>query len=388
MNSPLHIGIDARMFGPRVGGGGPGRYVEQLILHLQAQDDHNCYTLFCKRENFGDIPLPNKRWTKIVTDVHWYTLAEQLVMPRAIDKHKLDLIHFPHFNVPLRVRTPFVVTIHDLIMLEQPWSARATTRNRLLFELKRIGFRKTLRHAVKNARHIITVSNHAKSQIIHRLGASPKSISVVYNGIDIAVPKTASTKQKSKSGSSILSRIKTPYIFNVSNSYPHKNIETLLHTFSFLLQEHPNVTLVLAGPSNEFQDRLREEAREIAIPDDRILFTGFVSDDELTALYANAVLYVIPSKVEGFGIPPLEALRLGTPVAASRTSCIPEILGEAAVYFNPDDIESMLDAMEQLLTDRSLKTSLLSKSHDVLARYRWDDAASQTLQIYEQTFSL
>lgn len=383
MNEPLNIGIDARMFGPRVGGGGPGRYVEQLILHLQTLDEHNRYTLFCKRDNFGDIPLPNKRWIKIVTDAHWYTLAEQLVMPRAIDKQKLDLVHFPHFNVPLRVRTPFVVTIHDLIMLEQPWSARATTRSRALFELKRLGFRKTLRHAVKSARHIITVSHHTKNQIIHRLGASPKSISVVYNGIDIAVLKTASTKQKSNSGSSILSRIKTPYIFNVSNSYPHKNIETLLHTFSFLLNEHPNVTLVLAGPSNEFQERLREEAREIAIPDDRILFTGFVSDEELTALYTNAALYIIPSKVEGFGIPPLEALRLGTSVAASRASCMPEILGDAAVYFDPDDIESMLSAIERLLTDRSLKTSLLSKSHDVLARYRWDSAAAQTLEVYQ-----
>ncbi|OGL83436.1 hypothetical protein A3B32_01775 [Candidatus Uhrbacteria bacterium RIFCSPLOWO2_01_FULL_53_9] len=387
MHNPLHIGIDARMYGPRVGGGGPGRYVEQLVLHLQKIDDRNRYTLFCKRENFGDIPLPNKRWTKVVTDVHWYTLAEQTVMPRAIDKQKLDLVHFPHFNVPLRVRTPFVVTIHDLIMLEQPWSARATTRSRIVFELKRLGFAKTLRHAVQNARHIITVSNHAKNQIIHRLNTSQNDISVVYNGFDIAVPKSANTKQTSNRGSSILSRIQTPYIFNVSNSYPHKNIETLLHTFSFLLADHPNTTLVLAGPSNEFQDRLKEEAREIAIPDDRILFTGFLRDDELTALYKNAALYVIPSKVEGFGIPPLEALKNGTPVAASRASCIPEILGDAAIYFNPDDIESMLEAMERLLTDRSLKTALLSKSHAVLARYRWDDAASQTLRIYERSVS-
>ncbi len=377
------------MYGPRVGGGGPGRYVEQMVLNLQEIDLDNEYVVFCKRDNFGDIPIPNKRWTKVVTDIHWYTLAEQIKLPRMIDKHRLDFIHVPHFNVPLRLKTPFIATVHDLIMLEQPWSARATTKTRLVYELKRFGFKKTLQHVAKNALQIITVSNQAKNQIIHRLKVSPDRVSVVYNGIDSAVTNSANQKQKSNAGhseaeASIATSVSKPFLLNVGNSYPHKNIETLLHAFSFLLADHPDVSLVLAGPNNVFQERLKAEAEEIAIPDDRIFFTGFISDEELTWLYKNASAYVLPSKVEGFGIPPLEALKLGTPVAASRASCIPEILGEAAVYFHPEDIESLVEAIESLLTNSDLRTKTLAKSHEVLARYKWKDAATQVLQIYKK----
>jgi glycosyltransferase involved in cell wall biosynthesis len=395
----MKIGIDARMFGPRVGGGGPGRYVEQLVLNLQKLDVENEYVVFCKRDNFGDIPIPNKRWTKVVADIHWYTLAEQIKLPRIIDKHHLDFIHIPHFNVPLRLKTPFIATVHDLIMLEQPWSARATTKTRLVYEMKRFGFKKTLQHVAKNARQIITVSNHAKNKIIHRLKVSPDRVSVVYNGIDSAVTNSANPakisgtqdvqKQKSNTGqsegeTSIATLARKPFLLNVGNSYPHKNIETLLHAFSFLLADHPDVSLVLAGPNNVFQERLREEAKEIAIPDDRIFFTGFIRDEELSWLYKNASVYVLPSKVEGFGIPPLEALKLGTPVAASRASCIPEILGEAAVYFHPEDIESLVDAIESLLMNSDLKTKTLAKSHEVLAQYNWKNATAQVLQIYKK----
>ncbi len=383
----MRIGIDARMFGPKVGGGGPGRYVEQLVLHLQKIDFDNHYTVFCKRENYTDIPVPNDRWTKVVADVHWYTLAEQVMLPHIIDQQRLDLVHIPHFNVPLLLKTPFIATVHDLIMVEQPWSARATTRSRLFFETKRIGFRLTLRHVAKKAQEIITVSNYAKQQLIHSLNIPPIKVHVVYNGMDSAVTKTANTKQKTQNELSITARVRKPFLLNVGNFYPHKNIETLLHAFSFLLADHPEMSLVLAGPGNEFQARLRAEAREIAIPDDRLVFTGFIPDEELTWLYENAAVYVLPSKLEGFGIPPLEALRLGTPVAASRASCIPEILQNAAEYFDPDDIESLIQAIENLLGDTNRRTEILVNAQALFKRYRWEEAAQQVLALYRTCVS-
>lgn len=381
----MKIGIDARMYGPRTGGGGPGRYVEQLVLHLQRIDEENEYVVFLKKENFKDCPVPNKRWTKVVADVHWYTLKEQLTMPRIIRKAKLDLVHFPFFNVPLRIRTPFVCTIHDLTMLEQPWSARATTRSRLFFALKQLGFKKTLNNIARRALKIITISEHAKGQIIHRLNVSPERVQVVYNGINKLAKNIANAKQKSKVDRSISLPLKKPYLFNVGNSYPHKNIETLLHAFSFFVRKHPEVSLVLAGPNNVFQERLKREAKEISIPDDRIFFTGFVSDNELAALYKNASMYVLPSKLEGFGIPPLESLQYGVPVAASRASAIPEILEDAAVYFDPSDIESMVSAMHALYTDKRIRTETLIASNDVLAKYKWDNHARECLKIYNNT---
>lgn len=371
------------MYGPKVGGAGIGRYIEQLILNLQKLDNNNEYVVFLKKENFKECPQPNKRWEKVVADIHWYSLAEQTRLPRIIDKFKLDIVHFPHFNVPLKLKTPFVVTIHDLIMLDQPWSARASTRNQLFFVIKRFGYKKTLAHAVKNSRKIVTISQHVKNQIIHRLNVSHDKVKVVYNGIDsVAI----STQKQNKKPSFVGSRgcpVQTPYILNVGNSYPHKNLETLLHAFSFFVHEFPDISLVLVGPQNEFTDRLKQEAREIEIPLDRIFFLGFVSDEQLSELYGSAKFYIIPSKLEGFGIPPLEALQHGIPVAASRASSIPEILGPAATYFNPSDIESMVEAMRTLLQNNNERTRILTQSHDILKRYKWIDNARALIDIYK-----
>ncbi len=375
----MKIGIDARMYGPKVGGAGIGRYIEQVILHLQEVDQENEYVVFLKKENFKECPQPNKRWEKVVADVPWYTLKEQLVMPRIIDKFKLDLVHFPHFNVPIRIKTPYVVTIHDLIMFDQQWSDRATTRGRLRYAIKSFVLKKIMTNAARKARKIITISEHSKNQIIHRLGVLQTRVQVVYNGIDSAM--VLAQKQDKKLDSS--SKIPTPYILNVGNSYPHKNIETLLHAFSFFVREHPDANLVLVGPQNEFTQRLKDEALEIDIPADRIHFLGFVSDSELSKLYQNAQMYIIPSKLEGFGIPPLEALQHGVPVAASRASSIPEVLGKAATYFDPSDIESMVEAMNKLTTDKRERTRVLTESHEVLKRYKWIDSVEALMDVYK-----
>lgn len=385
----MRIGIDARMYGPETGGG-PGRYVKQIVTYLQKHDKENEYVLFLRKENFKHCAIERsqrKRWTKVRADVPWYSAAEQLKMPRYIDRQKLDLVHYPHFNVPIRAKTPFVVTVHDIIMLEQTWASKATTLPAWKYWLKQRGQQKIFRHIAKNARDIVTVSNHAKGQIIHRLNASPKRVHVVYNGVESAATLAQKANKKPKSERSLPNDIGQPFLLNVGNPYPHKNIETLLHAFSFFVREYPEVHLVLVGPHNQFTERLKEEAREIDIPQDRVHFLGFVDDDLLSSLYTNAAGYVIPSKLEGFGIPPLEALMHGTPVAASRASCIPEILGPAATYFDPNDIEDLFAAMERLLHDKAEVTRILAARHDVLARYSWDDHAQALIDLYQTSGS-
>ena len=379
----MKICIDARMYGPRVGGGGLGRYVQEVILELQKQDQENEYVVLLKQENFGECPIPNKRWTKVRADIHWYSLQEQTRLPRLIDMLGCDLVHFPHFNVPLRLRTPFVVTIHDLIMLDQKRSAQASTRGPLLFALKRFGYRKTLFHAARNAKRIVTVSEHAKGQIVDRLNVPAKKVHVVYNGVKRTDVPEENTNTKSPKGTHGLPTFSGPFFLNVGNAYPHKNLITLLHTFSFFVRTYPDAHLVLVGPRNTFSKRLEREAREIDIPPEKIHFLGFVDETQLSWLYSNATGYVIPSKVEGFGMPPLEALDHGTPVAASRASCIPEILADAAIYFNPDDVEDLFQAMETLLNDKQAVTRLLTKRHEVLGRYSWSAHAQALQDIYQ-----
>lgn len=364
------------MYGPAVGGGGLGRYVEQLVAELQKQDRENRYVLFLKPENFETCKVVAPNFEKRVADAHWYTAKEQLVMPRTVDRERLDLIHFPHWNVPLLLRTPFVVTIHDLILLEQPLSSKTTTRSPLVHAVKRLGYRASLANAIGRSRHIVAVSEYTKSSIQRFFPNVPdEKISVVYEGVTAL--SSDSTTQRPYD-------LTTPYFLYVGNAYPHKNLESLLHAFSFFVREHPDVRLVLAGRDDIFYKRLRRELEEIEVPADNVQFVMSPTDAELAELYRGATLYLFPSRSEGFGLPPLEAMSAGVPVAAARATSLPEVLGDAALYFSPDDIEEMVAVMEKALSDEPLRRVLAEKGRERVTHYSWSAMAAATKGIYER----
>jgi len=348
--------------------------VEQLVTELQTQDRENRYVLFLKPENFETCRVTAPNFEKRVADAHWYTAKEQLVMPALIDRERLDLVHFPHWNVPLLVRTPFVVTVHDLILLEQPGSAKATTRHPAIYGLKRLGYRASLWNAIHRSRRIIAVSEYTKSSIQRFFPSVPEEkISVVYEGVTQfeTLPDT---------------RYQIPdtrYFLYVGNAYPHKNLESLLHAFSFFVRLHPDVRLVLAGRDDIFYKRLKRELEEIEVPAENVRFVMNPTDAELAELYRGATLYLFPSRSEGFGLPPLEAMSSGVPVAAARATSLPEILGDAALYFSPDDIEEMVAVMERALADEPLRAALVAKGHERVTHYSWSRTTAQTRKIYE-----
>src|SRR3989339_1319260 len=365
----MRIGIDARMLGPNVGGGGLGRYVEELVSELGQLDHKNRYVLFLKEEKQVEKVDEVAKVEKRITNTHWYTLKEQLVMPRLIDREHLDLVHFPHWNVPLLLRTPFIVTIHDLILLEEPRSAKATTRHPLVFFLKRLAYRIVLRSSLKRARAIIAVSKYTKSSILTHFPWVPaEKIHVVYEGLTnlrnalkIDEMRRAGGVKRSSRSSATVRTLNTeaqadrdfesisPYFLYVGNAYPHKNLESLLHAFSFFHKLHPEVRLVLAGRNDIFYERLKKELAQIDVAPEAVEFTLNPSDADLANLYRGATLYLFPSRSEGFGLPPLEAMSFGVPVAAARRNSLPEILGDAALWFNPDDIQEMVSVMETAL---------------------------------------
>ncbi|NBS41728.1 glycosyltransferase family 1 protein, partial [bacterium] len=176
----------------------------------------------------------------------------------------------------------------------------------------------------------------------------------------------------------------TPYLLYVGNAYPHKNLESLLHAYSFFVRLHPDVHLVLAGRNDIFYKRLQKELDEIEVPRENVRFVMNPTDAELAELYRGAALYLFPSKAEGFGLPPLEAMSAGVPVAAARIPALTEILGDAATYFSPDDIEEMVEVMEKALTDESLRTQLVARGHEQIKRYSWSAMAGATRNVYEQ----
>jgi len=369
----MKIGIDARLYGPKVGGGGLGRYVEEMVKHLQAIDNKNRYVLFLKKENFDECKITNPNFEKILADVHWYTAKEQLQMPKIIDSAKCDIIHYPHWNIPLAAKTPFIVTIHDLIMLEEPKSNKATTKSPFHFALKYAGYKFVLKRALIKSKHIIAVSNFTKGSILKHFKLDPEKISVVHEGV------AELTKTPAKTSSPYTD----PYFLYVGNAYPHKNLEALLHSFSFFHKLHPKVKLVLVGQRDVFWQWLGREIDEIDLPKESIIFFGYATDEELDRLYSHATLYVFPSRHEGFGLPPLEAMARGVPVAASSATALPEILGDAALYFKPDDIEQMVEVMEQGLTDAKLRDKLKERGGKQIKTYSWATMAEEIKKLYQ-----
>ncbi len=371
----MKIGIDARFFGPKVGGGGLGRYVKELLDNLQETKTQDRFIVFLNKEGYDAFNPTNPNFEKRLAPIRWYSIAEQMLMPRIVDKENLDLMHYPHWNVPIFAKTPFVVTIHDLILLEEKDSARrATTLPRPLYNLKYLGYKFVLKHALAKSKHIVAISEFTKVNIEKNFPFVPEDkISVVYEGVSLIKATDSDAKTQVPD---------SPYFLYVGNAFPHKNLESLLHAFSLFYKMHPEVKLVLVGKTDFFYKRLQEELEEIEIPNNSVIFTGFIPDEELAHFYKHATLYVFPSLHEGFGLPPLEAMAHGVPVAASRRTALPEILGDAALYFDPNDIEEMIRVMETALSDESLRNELSEKGLEKIKDYSWETMAKEMLSIY------
>lgn len=370
----MRIGIDARFYGPRVGGGGLGRYTAELVTALQELDKENEYVLFLRKENFHECVITNGKFTKRMVDVPWYSFAEQREMPREIALAKVNLMHYPHWNVPIFSRVPFVVTIHDLILLEDPASSRATTRNAFVHGIKSIGYRIALEVAIHRSKHIVAISEYTKRSILEHFRVSGGKISVVYNGVR---PPVGAEK-----ASLVELGVQQPYILSVGNAYPHKNLETTLMGFRKLCTSDERTMLVLAGKRDMFVEKLEAFALEIGIPSSRIRFVNTPTDAVLARLYQDAALLVIASRIEGFGIPPLEALAIGIPVAASHTSSLPEVLGNTVRYFDPDDTDALARLMNDAVHQPSAWRDLKGLGIRQAEKFSWKKTALLMRDIY------
>lgn len=375
----MTIGIDARFFGPK--GKGLGRYTQKLIETLEEIDQENDYVIFLRRENFDDFYPQNPRFKKVLADYHWYSVAEQIFFPFVIYRQKINLMHFPHFNVPILYFKPYVVTIHDLI-LRHFATRRASTLEPLIYRFKNIAYKIVIWLAIKRAKKIITVSEYVKNDVIRCFGVKLKKVAVTYEGAPEKNFLFPGLKYKLKEFG-----IAGHYLLYVGNAYPHKNLERLIKAFEILVGNFKKeLQLVLVGEEDYFYQRLEEEARDSILinPEiiDRLIFTDFVSDEDLWLLYQNAALYVFPSLCEGFGLPPLEAMSWGVPVVSSGATCLPEVLGGAAIYFDAQNPQDMAEKINQVLTDESLSRTLVREGFEQIKKYSWRKMGEETLRVY------
>jgi glycosyltransferase involved in cell wall biosynthesis len=369
------IGIDARMLGK---GHGLGRYVEQLLRGIGQYGGEHQYVVFvlnaeCKMQN---VELLSK-FEIVETNVVWYSMEEQVKFSSIIKKQNIDLMHFPHWNIPLLYNDPYIVTIHDLTMYHYP-RLEATTHGPVLYWVKDMAHRLVVKHAVERAKHIITTSEFTKQDIRQALGVPLEKMTTVYQGVGISDQKSGN------SGIDIKSRfgITKPYVLYVGAAYPHKNMDGLLSAWELFCEKYGDgYQLVLAGKDSVFYQKLLEQYDHL-ISRSSVVFTNFVTDEELAVLYKNARTFVFPSLYEGFGIPPLEAIQYSVPVVASNASCLPEVLGEGAYYVDPKSSEAIVDGLYLVCTNEDVRYVLKQQGREELKRYSSESFAKQTISLY------
>lgn len=376
----MKILIDARLWG--LENAGLGRYTINLVNHLVKIDNKNNYGILLRSQYFNRLNFPD-RWKKISVDFKHYSLLEQILLPKIINNENPDLIHFLHFNVPILINKPFVVTLHDLLMHKQRGLA-ATTLPLYSYLFKRIGYKVVFDNAVKKSQKIIVPSNFVKQELTSTYHLNAAKIHVAYEGVDekISVKGNAS-EVLNKYG---LSNQK--YFIYTGNAYPHKNLDRVIEATLFLNKlVSEKVLFVIATSRNVFASRLQKTIHKIGASQ-YAKFLGFVPDSDLGILFRNSLAYIFPSLSEGFGLSGLEAMKAGTLVLASDIAVFKEIYKDKAIFFNPFDFSSIQKAMsDAFYMDKKKRIEKIKALQEFTKQYSWTKMAKETLKVYETSLS-
>lgn len=360
----MHIAIDARTLRTST-----GRYVERLIHYLQQIDTKNRYSILLKPQDMDSWQPTNPNFTKVACPHKEFSFAEQIGFKKQLDELGADLVHFAMVQQPVwYTASPVVTTMQDLTTVR----FKNPDKNPLIFTLKQKIYAWVNKKVAKKSAHIITISEFVKRDLIDFTGVSADKITVTLESAD-----------ELPAGSDPVADLAgKQFIMYVGRPTPHKNLRRLIDAFALLQQTYPNLVLALAGKKDG--NYLRHEAYVNEQGIRNVVFTGFVSDQQLRWMYEHTAVYCFPSLSEGFGLPGLEAMLHGAPVASSTATCLPETHGEAAHYFDPYSVEDMARAIDELLTDETLRQTLIAKGKAHVATFSWQRMAEQTLAVYEK----
>jgi len=363
----MRIGIDARLSGQ--GHAGIGRYTEELLRNLLMLSTSHKWFVFVRQK---DQLLWLKEYAsvqEIVAPISHYSVQEQLMLPFLFEKEKLDLLHVPHFNVPMFYRGKYVVTIHDLLWHERK-DRDATTLSPLMHKLKYGAYRYVAEQAIKRASAVI-VPSKAVADTVNKVVPGSRSPVVIYEGVADSYRRIPHEVKKQEI------KLNFPFILNIGSLYPHKNVKVLLE----VLNKIPEIHLVQVSSRNVFQEKFKLQVEKQGLSD-RVHVLGNLSDEEVSALYQKASALVFPSFSEGFGLPGLEAMSSGCPVVASSIPVFHEIYGKAAVFIDPSSSASIKDALLSL-KNASFRDSMILAGTKQASLFSWKNTAKQTLKVYE-----
>ncbi|MES2630718.1 MAG: glycosyltransferase family 1 protein [Patescibacteria group bacterium] len=356
----MHIAIDARIINSST-----GRYVERLVTYLQDVYTENEYSILVPTKDKDYWKPRNANFTVRTIDFDNYSFAEQLGFKNYLKKLNADLVHFCMPQQPIGYQGKKVTTFHDLTLL----NTYNSDKNWLVFHAKQKVGKYVFKKVVENNNHLIAISEFTKKELIEFAPAAEDKTTLIYEASDVSqiAPKKYNLPFKQ-------------YILYVGSQSDYKNIKRLGDAHQILLAKYPDLGLVLAGKKNA--SALKNEAYFTERKYQNIFFTDFVEDPELSWLYTHAQAYVFPSLMEGFGLPGLEAMGYGTPVVSSNASCLPEVYGQAAHYFNPTDTSDIAEAIDQVLSDDKIRTRLSKAGYKQIKKYSWKKMAKETHSIY------
>jgi glycosyltransferase involved in cell wall biosynthesis len=356
----MHIAIDARIINSST-----GTYVERLLYYLQEIDTTNHYTILVPTKDLGFFRPTNPNFTIKAADFKNYSFAEQTAFKSFLDELSADLVHFCMPQQPIFYKGNHVTTVHDLNLIH----TYNSDKNWLIFHAKQLVGRFVFKRIGHTSRHIITPTQYVKDEYVKFAGISQDKVSVTYEAADIFLDKLQPYEHPFKE-----------YILYVGQQSDYKNIKRLGDAHQKLLKTHPDLGLILVGKKSAAH--LKNEAYFIKKGYKNILFTGFIENDQRDWLFTHCRAYVFPSLMEGFGLPPLEAMGYGAPVVSSSATCLPEVYGDAAHYFNPVSVEGMAQAIDDVISSDVLRSDLTAKGYKQVKKYSWKRMAEQTHTIY------
>ena len=357
-----HIVIDARIINSST-----GTYVQRLLHHLQQIDREHQYTVLVPTKDLTFWQPTNPRFTVQGIDVKNYSLTEQLGFRRQLDSLDADLVHFCMPQQPILYRGRTVTTVHDLTLLR----TYNSDKNWFVFRFKQLIGRGVFRRIARTNRHIITPSEYTRREYIEFSRISPERVTVTYEAAEPAIGVTEPYPLPSKR-----------YLLYVGAQSDYKNIRRLAAAHQKLRATRPELGLVLVGRQDAAARA--NEAHFTEQGYQGIVFTGFLPDAQRNWLYQHADAYVFPSLMEGFGLPGLEAMAHGAPVASSNATCLPEIYGSAARYFDPTDTDQMAATIAGVIDEEAVRQALISAGTAQLKKYSWRRMAQQTLNVYNE----
>lgn len=373
----MKIGIDARMYGTEQATG-IGQYIKQLTDHLFQIESNDEFVMFMREPEFSQYQPPHNRVKKVKVTPRWYSYGEQWKLPFSFIKESVDLMHFPHFNSPLMYRGLSICTIHDVTPFHFPG-------HRMKSKIRQWGYRTVFTKTVKKAHTIIAISKSTKDGIIKSFNIPENRIKVIYEGVDDRFQKI--TKNAIIEEVTQRYRITKPYLFYVGVWRNHKNLENLIVAFNRVKESHGlDIQLVLGGQEDPHYPNIRREINTSPFKHD-IITPGYIANNDLASLYNGAMAFAVPSFIEGFGLIGIEAQACGTPVIASNTTSLPEILGDGALYFNPHKPQEIAARIEQVIHNKILQKDLQRKGYKNVARFSWETCAKQTQALYHEALT-